>query len=78
MGDPEITQKLNRQLLLASETPHQREGAEHAADERKASTNQLPVKAILERFAKAKGRAPASVDEIKAFLIEEQLNGKWP
>jgi hypothetical protein len=48
------------------------------AEETKASTDQLLVKAILERLAKAKGRAPASVDEINAFLIEERLNGNWP
>jgi hypothetical protein len=36
------------------------------------------AKALLERFKEAKGRAPALVDEIKAFLIEERLKGNRP
>jgi hypothetical protein len=31
---------------------------------------------LLERFKKAKGRGPASLDEFAAFLAEERLNGK--
>jgi hypothetical protein len=31
---------------------------------------------LFERFEKAKGRAPASVAELYAFLIEEQMKGK--
>jgi hypothetical protein len=33
-------------------------------------------KALLERFEKAKGRTPASLDEIKTFLAEERLKGE--
>jgi hypothetical protein len=32
--------------------------------------------AHLERFEKAKGRAPVSAAELRAFLFEERLNGK--
>lgn len=34
------------------------------------------AKALLDRFEKAKGRAPASLDEFKAFLAEERLKDK--
>ena len=52
--------------------------ANFLAKRRNALLKARMAKALLERFKKAKGRAPASVDEIKAFLIEERLNGSWP
>jgi hypothetical protein len=36
------------------------------------------ARALLIRFKTAKGRAPASAEELRAFLIEERLKGNRP
>jgi hypothetical protein len=50
--------------------------ANFLAKRRNALLKARMAKALLERFKKAKGRAPASAEELYAFLIEERSKGK--
>jgi hypothetical protein len=52
--------------------------ADFLAKRRVALLKVRKAKALLEWFKKVKGRAPASADELYAFLIEERMKGNRP